>query len=225
MTNLGEDGMKKFLFSVIRIFASWLVGLTTLGVVYFSTDVSFLLSLIIGVGGYYVTSLVLKRKFRKAIKVDVNKEKQLYRLKELRHARLKIYKIGKYRYKIRSVYMWQTISKIHKMLQKMVAVAEREPERFRNVQSFFNTYLDSLTMILDKYTVLTNQQVKNQDILLAIKKTEETLEEMAKTLEENMLAILENDVIDLDVELKVLKQSLDKTANLANLDYPKIKGE
>lgn len=218
--------MKKFLFSIIRIFTSWMVGIATTGIVYFSTDISFLLSLIAGVGGYYVTSTLMRRKFRKMLGSDVMKEKKIYQLKELRKARLKIYKIGKSRYKIRSVYMWQMVTKIYKTLLKMVAIAQREPERFRSVQSVFNNYLDSLITILDKYTVLSNQQVKNHDILLAIKKTEETLEEISKTLENNMLAILESDVMDLDVELTVLKQSLDKTtANINDLDYPKVKGE
>lgn len=166
----------------------------------------------------------MKKKLNKKTEKDITREKQIYQKKELHNAHVKIYKIGKSRFKIRSVHMWQTVTKIYKMLLKMVALVENEPARFRSAQSFFTTYLDSLVMIVDKYALLAAQPVKNHDILLAIKKTEETLEEMASTLENEMLTILESDVLDLDVELNVLKQSLDD-ATMNHLDYSKVKGE
>lgn len=202
--------MKRFLLKFVRIFVSWNVGIIATIITYFSTDLSFLISLVIGACFYYATTFILRKKFSKITGPEIKKEQLVYQKKEIREAKVKIHQIGRSRLKIRSVHMWQNVTKIYKMLLKMVSLAEKEPARFRNVQSFLTQYLDSLTMIIDKYTLLISQPVKNQEVLLSIKKAEEALDDMVMSLEKEMLKILENDVLHLDIELELLKKTLDE---------------
>jgi 5-bromo-4-chloroindolyl phosphate hydrolysis protein len=152
----------------------------------------------------------MKRKADKIAASDFLKDEKEYIRSELKEAGKKIKRIGRARFKVRSLVIWNQISRIYASSQKILAAAEQDPHRFRAAQSFFITTLDSAVTMIEKYIYLVRQPVRSHEMNEAIRNAEELLRELAASTEQELLRILSDDVFDLDVEVKLLKQALEQ---------------
>jgi 5-bromo-4-chloroindolyl phosphate hydrolysis protein len=152
----------------------------------------------------------MKRKADKIVTSDLLKEEKDYIRSELKEADKKIKRIGRARFKVRSLVTWNQISRIYAASQKILAAVEQDPRRFRAAQSFFITTLDSAVTIIEKYIYLVRQPVRSHEMNEAIRNAEGLLRELAASTEQELLRILSDDVFDLDVEIKMLKQALEQ---------------
>jgi 5-bromo-4-chloroindolyl phosphate hydrolysis protein len=200
--------MKRLLRTMWRWFVVGNVGIAGTLLAFFAFDWSFLLSILFGGSIGYGISLYMKRKEAPAVWKDTLKDERAYRRQQLKEARKKVRRIGQSRFRIRSLAMWYKLSRLYNVCQKMIDAAEQEPVRFRAAQSFFNTTLDSIVTIVEKYVYLTKQPVRNDDMRTAIREAETMIDAMITTAENQLLDMLEGDLFDLEAELKVLKHSL-----------------
>jgi 5-bromo-4-chloroindolyl phosphate hydrolysis protein len=193
-----------------RLFVSWNIGLIGAIIVFFVFDYQFFLSFLSGTALMVITSAYMKRKADKIVTSDLLKEEKDYIRSQLKEAGKKIKRIGRARFRVRSLVTWNRISRIYVASQKILAAAEQDPRRFRAAQSFFITTLDSAVTMIEKYIYLVRQPVRSQEMNEAIRNAEELLGELAASTEQELLRILSDDVFDLDVEVKLLKQALEQ---------------
>ncbi|MBA2870310.1 5-bromo-4-chloroindolyl phosphate hydrolysis protein [Anoxybacillus calidus] len=202
--------MRKVLRTLWRLFVSWNIGLIGAIIVFFVFDYQFFLSFLSGTALMVITSAYMKRKADKVVTSDLLKEEKDYIRSELKEADKKIKRIGRARFKVRSLVTWNQISRIYAASQKILAAVEQDPRRFRAAQSFFITTLDSAVTMIEKYIYLVRQPVRSQEMNEAIRNAEGLLGELAASTEQELLRILSDDVFDLDVEIKMLKQALEQ---------------
>lgn len=220
--------MKKFLINAFRIFVSWNAAVISAIILFFAAGHHFWWSALGGVGFYLLTSFLIKRRTNRTTAAGVMKEEKAYVKQQIKEARRKINKIGMSRFKVRSITALQTISKIHTLSKKVLAMVENDASRYRSAQNFFNSYLDSTVTIVEKYTHLASQPVKSKEMYIKIRETEELMTKLSSKMENDLLGILSEDVMTLDVELKLLEQTMEETTaakDYRTLELPKKEKE
>ncbi|RAK16599.1 5-bromo-4-chloroindolyl phosphate hydrolysis protein [Anoxybacillus vitaminiphilus] len=217
--------MRKALKTLWRLFVSWNIGLIGAIVVFFVFDYQFFLSFLSGTVLMVITSAYMKRKEDKIVASDLFKEEKDYIRSELKEADKKIKRMGRARFKVRSLVIWNHISRIYTASRKILDAVEQDPRRFRAAQSFFITTLDSAVTMIEKYIYLVRQPVRSQEMNEAIRNAEELLRELAASTEQELLRILSDDVFDLDVEVKLLKQALEQPKEENVLQWQRKKEE
>jgi 5-bromo-4-chloroindolyl phosphate hydrolysis protein len=202
--------MKQLLRTLWRWFVSWNVGVIVAVTTFFLTDFRFFPSFLSGMGAMLATSFVMKKRDGKITPGGLLKEEKVYIRSQLHEARKKWKQMRSARFRVRSLVMWQKISRICTAVDKMIRAVEQHPHQFRLAQSFFLNELPMAVTMIEKYVYLTNQPVRSQEMKGVLWKTERLLNELAETAEKRLLEILSNDVFDLQVEAKMLEQSLEQ---------------
>ncbi|MGG3843330.1 5-bromo-4-chloroindolyl phosphate hydrolysis family protein [Anoxybacillus kestanbolensis] len=202
--------MKRFVRTIWRWFVSWNVGLFSALISLFAFRLPFIISFLIGVSVGMLYSLYMKKKEKKHITYPSKDE----RMKE---AKKKVRKIGQSLWRVRSVAMFSKLSRLYSICQKMIEIVEKQPDRLAVAQPFFNTTLDSIVTIINKYTYLMRQPVKNDEIRQAIGEAEQALDLALTKAENQLLDMLEEDLFDLQTEVKLMKHTItaDKPLSLS----------
>ncbi|SFA49762.1 5-bromo-4-chloroindolyl phosphate hydrolysis protein [Parageobacillus thermantarcticus] len=201
--------MKQLLKTLWRWFVSWNVGVIVAVATFFLADFHFFSSFFSGMGAMVVTSMIMKKRDGR-LAGNLLKEEKAYIRAQLGEARKKWKRMRIARFRVRSLVMWQKISRICAVVDKMIRAVEQHPHQFRLAQSFFLNELSTAVTMIEKYVYLTNQPVRNQEMKEMLWKTERLLDELAASAEQRLLEILSNDVFDLKVEAKLLEQSLEQ---------------
>jgi 5-bromo-4-chloroindolyl phosphate hydrolysis protein len=215
--------MKKFFMTLWRLFVSWNVGLIVAIVTFFLFNYQFFLSFLSGTAVMFITSAYMKRKAHRIVASDLLKEEKDYIRTQLMEARKKWKRMRRARLKVRSLVMWQKISRVCTAVEKMMDAVRQHPHQFRAAQSFFMNELDLAVTIIEKYVYLVNQPVRNEEMREALYRTETLLDELVSSAEQRLLEILSNDVFDLKIDTKLLEQSLEQQQQSATMEWRKEK--
>jgi len=200
--------LRKFIKKLWRIFVSWNIGLFSAIIAFFLADFEIIPSLLFGGGTMFVTYFYMKRKDNCLLRSDLAKGEKDYIREQMKIARNKISRIGKNRFKVRSLKAWSDISRVYTIANKILASVEEDPRRFRSAQNFFITKLDPAIEIIEKYIYLASQPVRNSEINEAIHNAELALKKLAHSAEREFVDILKEDIEELDIEVKLLQQEL-----------------
>lgn len=194
--------VKRSLF-ILLISITFSVVVSSISFSYFS--VNFFLSGFYGFltfGGVLTSLTILSiKKHRKLT------ESSRYRKKNLRSAQQKIRKIGYYKFKVRSFSKYWKIDRIHKISNSILKVVKEEPSRYQAAKPFFNDYLDSALLLIEKYALFLQQPVTNDSVQTSLKETERALDNIAEQLEKELMTILSKDQLSLDLELEYVNQT------------------
>ncbi|WP_461200383.1 5-bromo-4-chloroindolyl phosphate hydrolysis family protein [Anoxybacillus sp. TBDG-1] len=187
--------MKRLIRTIWRWFVSWNVGLFSALISLFAFRLPFLISFLIGGSIGIMYSLYMKKK----------EEKHYDRLKD---AKKKVRTIGQSLWRVRSVAMFSKLSRLYSICQKMIEIVEKQPDRLAIAQPFFNTTLDSIVTVINKYIYLMRQPVKSDEIRQAIIEAEQALDLALTKAENQLLDMLEEDLFDLQTEVKLVKHTI-----------------
>jgi 5-bromo-4-chloroindolyl phosphate hydrolysis protein len=193
--------MKRFIRTIWRWFVSWNVGLFSALISLLAFRLPFPVSFLIGASIGVMYSIYMKKKEKKHVSHRSKDER-------LKDAKKKVRKIGQNLWRIRSISMFSKLSRLYSVCQKMVEIVEKQPDRLAVAQPFFNTTLDSIVTIVDKYIYLMKQPVKNDDIRQAISEAEQALDLALTKAENQLLDMLEEDLFDLQTEVKLVKHTI-----------------
>ncbi|MGG6431616.1 5-bromo-4-chloroindolyl phosphate hydrolysis family protein [Anoxybacillus sp. D401a] len=193
--------MKRFIRTIWRWFVSWNVGLFSALISLLAFRLPFPVSFLIGASIGVMYSIYMKKKEKKHVSHRSKDER-------LKDAKKKVRKIGQSLWRIRSISMFSKLSRLYSICQKIVEIVEKQPDRLAVAQPFFNTTLDSIVTIIDKYIYLMKQPVKNDDIRQAISEAEQALDLALTKAENQLLDMLEEDLFDLQTEVKLVKHTI-----------------
>jgi len=124
----------------------------------------------------------------------------------LRQANQKTVRIQEYGKKWRMWKIWLRIRYIRKINNQIILSIQSDPNRFSKADKFFSLYLDSSLNILEKYDMLVHQPVRSSEVQKSLRMTEQMLEDVIKGLEQQLAAVLEEDMMELEIEKEVIKQ-------------------
>ncbi len=197
---------------LLRSFVAVPVSVITGAISFIVLEQNFLPSLAYAIGGgcvvYALLSLMMSRSYLK--KHQLTRKEYRYIRKNLAEAGKKIRRLNTSLFTIRelsSVKQRIDILRITKKIQKM---AEKEPKRFYQAESFYFSHLDSIVELTEKYSFLAAQPKKSVEINQSLIETRQTLNELTKTLEEDLYQMVSNDVDHLHFEIDVAKHSIQK---------------
>ena len=84
----------------------------------------------------------------------------------------------------------------------------KNPGDLKKAKQFINYYLDATEKIVNRYVQLSSAKDKSAEVDASLKKVEETLASIDETYKKQLNNLLENDVLDLNTEIKVLETTM-----------------
>lgn len=97
---------------------------------------------------------------------------------------------------------------ICKAAQDIIENFKKDPKDIKRARQFVNYYLDSTVKIVTRYVELTHTQVVTPETEKSLKKVEELMATVKVSFEKQLQQLLEDDLLDLDTEVEVLKKTL-----------------
>ena len=93
-------------------------------------------------------------------------------------------------------------------ISKILKYLEKHPNKIGENKKFFTYYLETIYKIVNSYYEISFQDVHTKEIEEVIKKTENSLTIINKSLDDQFTKMLQNDALDLDTEVDFLKSSM-----------------
>ena len=100
-------------------------------------------------------------------------------------------------------------SLVYDKADKVLKYLEQNPQKIRLARKFFSYYLETAANILKRYLELSSRELQSTDIQRVLVRAEEVLTIMAGAFDKQLASLVQNEVIDLEVEVRVLKSTLE----------------
>ena len=84
----------------------------------------------------------------------------------------------------------------------------QDPKDIKTSRRFINYYLETTEKIVDKYYKLANCEYLTKEGTESLQEVEKTLELIEESFKKHLKKLLDNDILDLDAEIKVLKDTM-----------------
>lgn len=207
----------KLIFSFfLRGFLSFNISIITWFITFFGFDLSFWMSALLGILGGGITYFFLKWRGKQKLlkKNQLTRKEFQYIISNLNEAKAKINRLNKALFGIRSIQVAKQIGKLQRLASRIYQVVKKEPKRFYYADRFFFYHLDSIVELSERYVFLSRQPVQNQEVHSSLAETEQTLDKLVNTIEEDLLMVLSNDINHLNVELDVANHEIKRQNNL-----------
>ncbi|MCX7677966.1 MAG: 5-bromo-4-chloroindolyl phosphate hydrolysis family protein [Spirochaetes bacterium] len=84
----------------------------------------------------------------------------------------------------------------------------KDPKDIKRARQFINYYLDATVKIVTRYVELSNSSSITPEIEKSLKKVEDIMHTVRHTFEKQYEMLLQDDLLDLDTEVEVLKKTM-----------------
>ncbi|KAB7664883.1 5-bromo-4-chloroindolyl phosphate hydrolysis family protein [Bacillus sp. B1-b2] len=199
--------MNTFLMILVRTGIALPIGGLTWIVSLLGYDVSFPLSVVYGLGAstasYFITDGIIKHQVQ--TRQGLSRKEYKFIQSELKTANEKISRLNKYVFSIRHFSSFKQRIDLMRVTKKIYRLTKEEPRRFYKAEKFYYSHLDSLVEISEKYAMLSAQPRKNKALQATLNETRRTLDQLSRTVEDDLHDILSDDIDDLHFELDVVK--------------------
>ena len=85
---------------------------------------------------------------------------------------------------------------------------QKNPDDLTKAKQFINYYLDTTEKIVNKYVELVSKKERSSEIDAAITNVENVLDSIKETYTKQLHNLLEDDLLDLNTEIKVLEKTI-----------------
>ena len=119
-----------------------------------------------------------------------------------------IQNLRRYYYKLKDEDMRQSLDKITKNLKKMIKILKEDPRDYKAIRRFFNITLDSSDKILSQSSQLYSIEIPNEKTEKGLADAKEGLDLLSTAINNQINKLYDNNAMDLDIEVKVLKKIL-----------------
>ena len=169
---------------------------------YLALSMPVLPSLIIGIAAFGAGELVLsKNNIVKGYTKSLNET--------LEDARKINKNIQKNSSNIEDTDIRQDLKEINATVNKIISTIEKDSEKARNLENFFEYYLPMTEKIVKKYDDIENQNLSSKDSIKFTKSAEKMLKEANMAFKKLLSKLYESDIIDADADMKVFNTMLD----------------
>ncbi|SOC37411.1 5-bromo-4-chloroindolyl phosphate hydrolysis family protein [Ureibacillus acetophenoni] len=203
---------------ITRHALSFVISLTVFILTVVNFDLGIVIVPIITILTYYVSSKAIKliQKSKKSKEIGLTRSEYSHIEEQLKLARGHILSLTQQYIKVRSISSFKILNEMTKLARRILNIVQTNPTKFYNVQDFFYSHLPSAVELTSKYTLLTQQQLKDMEIQLALEDTRKTLKDLHETMEGDLKAALESDLEHLKMEIDYARLSNDKNRKQIN---------
>jgi len=194
---------------VKRFFILFLVGTAIFAACWQFTVLGFLLSSVAGVAGMMLLGSALKlydRTKRKREESRPAPEKAAGDL--VRDGMEKLRQISNTTRMIQSNDVAARIREFCKVGVEIFDYIKKNPGKINKVKQFTNYYLDATKKIIEQYVELSGRRDRTPEIEQALQKVEGMLDLIKQTFDRQMANLLEDNLLDINTELTVLKNTM-----------------
>ncbi len=100
------------------------------------------------------------------------------------------------------------LAEVCAIIEKILGTIAEDPKKLGPAKQFLNYYLDSTVKIMTMYTELASKNVRDAEIQAALAKVEAMLGTIKDAFEKQLAKLLSGEVMNLDVELSLLQQTI-----------------
>ncbi len=203
--------MLKFIFSVVAgIGAYALLRGVLFKYLFFSGFSAFLVAFLLGLAAFIIARRFLKSTFEKGEKDESRvKTPEGEKAQKAYDEGMKV--LTRIRNKTRMIRNNDAAKKIQEICKVGIEIFDdikKNPSDLRKIKTFINYYLDSTEKIINQYVDLSGRTDVTPDVRESLAKVEGLLDEIKKTFDRQLASLLEDDLLDLNVELEVLKKTM-----------------
>ncbi|HBD93794.1 MAG: hypothetical protein A2015_00815 [Spirochaetes bacterium GWF1_31_7] len=170
-------------------------------------DLSIVPSIIAGAAGYAGGALAFggKKKELEFIAEGVTQEK----LDEiLKQGNLKVKVLKDLEAKITNKVVTQKIEGIIEVVEKIFDDLKKDPKDVKTARQFLIYYLDATINILERYHSICSTNISSIEIKKSLDNVESLLDTIKDGFEKQLIKLLNDDILDLDTEIKLLDQTM-----------------
>jgi 5-bromo-4-chloroindolyl phosphate hydrolysis protein len=184
---------------------SALIGGGVFVVTYFLLKMGFIVALVFTVAGYAAAIFLVfpSKKEEKAAELEDTLRVVLKEGEE----KLKLMRsLG---YQVKNNIMQLKINEMYDIGHQIFEIVKKDPKNVRSVQQFSSYYLDTTIKIIKKYIELSKHTSYSTEVKNAVEKVESTLNQVKRVFEKQLEHLVQDDVLDLDMEMSVLEETLE----------------
>lgn len=126
----------------------------------------------------------------------------------LQEAKIKNEQIKKMGPKIENEEVVKDISRINESVTKIIDTIEKNPDKYKKVDNFFEYYLPVTINILKKYDEIENQKLTTEESKKFMESTRKMVKKIEEAFRSQLANLYESDMIDMDAEMKVFDSML-----------------
>lgn len=193
-----------------NIIISGIIGAAFFGLSYLALDLSFIVSLVIGIIALFAGNLVFSKK--ETIEVEELTDEEVIR--KIKNLNNQIYGMIA---KINSSTLKASIKDIVESTTKIIEKVSKDKADLKKIRTFVEYYLPVTLKILRKYDEIENQGLNSKDSKVFMKTVEEKIKLISDSFRGQLAALYQDDLVDVDAELTVLENML-KSEGYSNLN-------
>jgi len=194
---------------VKRFFILFLIGTAIFAALMRFTVIGFLLSSVAGIAGMMLIGSALKIYGRATRKREEAKPAPDRAAADLvREGMEKIRQISNTTRMIQSNEVAAKIREFCKVGVDIFDYIKKNPAKINKIRQFTNYYLDATKKIIEQYVELSGRPNKTPEIEQAIQRVEGMLDLIKQTFDRQMANLLEDNLLDINTELTVLKNTM-----------------
>ncbi len=195
----------------LRLLLSMIAGLGT-GYLFhdFIYGRSFLLSVLIGILAYYLIWRLIK-KIQNLDKGGETKDDPFKSIQVEKAVKTGSGRLRNIRAQTRLIADNIVASKIQDICKTGLDIfdyIQKNPDDLTKARQFINYYLDATEKIVTQYVELIAKKERSAEVEEAIKNVENVLDSIKETYSKQMNNLLQNDLLDLNTEIKVLEKTI-----------------
>ncbi|RHW37557.1 5-bromo-4-chloroindolyl phosphate hydrolase [Lysinibacillus yapensis] len=166
----------------------------------------------IAIGVYFISNVTIKaiQKKKKTKELGLTRSEYRHIEAQIKLAKNHIQSLSQQFIRVRSVRSFKLLNEMLKLSKRIVGIVHRDPHKFYSVEDFFYSHLPSAVELTKNYTTLSQSQVKDTEIHLALEDTRKALKGLHGTMEEDLKSALSSDLENLRMELDFVKLENDK---------------
>jgi len=94
------------------------------------------------------------------------------------------------------------------LVARILSSIRQDPKDLRPARKFLDYYLDATVKVVEQYVHISSRGARSAETMQTLSRVEESLETIRSAYQKQLEQLLQNDVMDLDAELKVLEQTI-----------------
>ncbi|MCP4214510.1 MAG: hypothetical protein GY765_07625 [bacterium] len=127
----------------------------------------------------------------------------------LHEGHLKLKQLKDYLRKVPYGDVREKLKRISHTTQQILDDLEEDPRKVKKARQFLNYYLESFNTIMKKYVTISAYQYKDHNTKKVLAEVEDSLDSLEAAFSRQLIALRDKNVLELDVELAVLKKTMD----------------
>ncbi|MDM5333570.1 5-bromo-4-chloroindolyl phosphate hydrolysis family protein [Ureibacillus composti] len=161
---------------------------------------------------YIVSNSAIKiiQKSKRAKELKLSRSEFKHIESQIKQAKSHINSLTQQYVRVRSIRSFKLLNEMTKLSRRIVNIVQSNPQKFYNVEDFFYAHLPSAVHLTETYTMLSQQQIKDTEVHLALEDTRKTLKDLHVTMEDDLKSALESDIENLKIELDFVKLENEK---------------